>query len=512
MKSLKVITAIITAAAAAVILFALAGCSRKIDVGSVKIGGVALKELRIYAELTGDTPLKRNEKAEELRTHVNKILTGAGGKELEIADSEPGESPTLIFTENSSGGYDDYIVRLGTGGQVLFEGGSEWALKMAFGAFFEAYVKNGKGIDGETALADGISAGEPLIDYKAPEREAYIDDPTLLPLHWLGEWTTPAGMLDYNAKIACLERTDTRRVFTASHRGDWHRYPENSIEAIISVWAMGGDCVEIDLRFTKDKVPVILHDNTLSRTTDFADKAGKNGLPESDKIGDWTLEQVRELRLKEGSGGADAAVTPYVIPTLEECLVAARGRFFYILDKQKLWRYAELPDIEEIQPLSKKRYLAPYMERTDNFESVLIAYGTIDETEEGTLDADEALMIQQYFYDTYGRKMYFYLRGWTGRGTAEPYAETLEKESLTNSGIIVNGAFVGTDTDTNNVIRALVKAHPRTFFGCWTIDSEGNDSEAVWAQIYDVGLRGMMSNDILGLVEWAARLGKYIRA
>ena len=47
---------------------------------------------------------------------------------------------------------------------------------------------------------------------------------------------------------------------------------------------------------------------------------------------------------------------------------------------------------------------------------------------------------------------------------------------------------------------------------CWTIDSEGNDSEAVLAQIYDVGLRGMMSNDILGLVEWAAKQGRYIRA
>ena len=513
----RALTCAAVLAAAAAIVFALAGCGRKVDVSGIDICGVPLRELRIYTDVSGSTDAARDKKAEAVRSHVNMLLTEAGGPELEIALEDPSEAsgsaengtPALIFKENASAGYDDYSVRLGNAGQVLFEGGSEWALKMAFGAFLEAYVLNGKGIDAEAAAAQGIREGDPLIDYKAPDREAYISDPSLLPLHWLGEWTPPSVMLDYDLKVACLERRDKRHVFTASHRGDWHRYPENSIEGIISVWAMGGDCVEIDLRFTKDKVPVVLHDTTLSRTTDFADKAGKNGLPESDKIGDWTLEQLRQLRLKEGLGGDDAAVTPYLIPTLEECLIAAKERFFYILDKQKAWRYAELPEIEEIQPLSKKRYLAPWMERADNFESVLIAYGTIDETEEGTLDADEALKIQKYIYDTYGRKMYFYLRGWTDRGTAEPYAETLEKGSLTNSGIIVNGGFVGSDTGMQKIIRELVKAHPKTFFGSWTIDSNGNDSKEVWNKMYEVGLRGMMSDDILALVKNAAELAKY---
>ncbi|MBO7405996.1 MAG: glycerophosphodiester phosphodiesterase family protein [Clostridia bacterium] len=508
-KIIKLASVLGIVLAAAAILLALAGCTRKVDVSGVKINGVALNELRIFTELTGDTDLRRAEKAEELSAHVNTLLTQAGGKELELAGSAPEGSPAFIFTETAAKGYDDYTVRLGSAGQVLFEGGSKWALKMAFSAFLEAYVLNGKGIDAETAAAEGIKPGEPLIDYTAPDRDAYINDPSLLPLHWRGEWTPPAEMLDYDAKVACLERKENRHVFTASHRGDWQRYPENSIEAIISVWAMDGDCVEIDLHFTKDKVPVVLHDSTLSRTTDFADKAGKNGLPESDKIGDWTLEQVRQLRLKEGKGGNDAAVTPYLIPTLEECLVAARGRFFYILDKPKAWRYAQLPDIEELQPLSKKRYLAPYMERADNFESVLIAYGTIDETEEGTLDADEALKIQRYIYDTYGRKMYFFLRGWTDRGTAGPYAETLENGSLSNSGVIVNGGFVGADTEMAKTIRALTKTHPYTFFGSWTLDA-GNDHEEVWDKMYKVGLRGMMTDDIMRLVKRAAELGGYV--
>ena len=149
------------------------------------------------------------------------------------------------------------------------------------------------------------------------------------------------------------------------------------------------------------------------------------------------------------------------------------------------------------------------MERADNFESVFIAYGTIDETEEGTLDAGEALRIQQFIYDTYGRKMYFFLRGWTTLGTASEYAETLERGSLTNSGVIVNGAFIASDDETNQTIRTLTRSHPYTFFGAWTIDKDGNDVEAVWEMMYRCGLRGMMSNDMIRLVKFAARAGQY---
>ena len=116
--------------------------------------------------------------------------------------------------------------------------------------------------------------------------------------------------------------------------------------------------------------------------TDFDEKAGKNGLPKSNKIANWTLEQLRELRLREGQGGEDAEVTDYLIPTLEECLIASKGRLFLLLDKQALWQYVEIPSEPFIQALSEKNYIQPLMEKTGNYSSVLIAYGTIDETEE----------------------------------------------------------------------------------------------------------------------------------
>jgi glycerophosphoryl diester phosphodiesterase len=55
----------------------------------------------------------------------------------------------------------------------------------------------------------------------------------------------------------------------AAHRGYRSIRPENSRSALL---AAAGRCdfIELDVTLTKDKVPVILHDDTLGRTTDVA--------------------------------------------------------------------------------------------------------------------------------------------------------------------------------------------------------------------------------------------------
>ena len=53
----------------------------------------------------------------------------------------------------------------------------------------------------------------------------------------------------------------------AAHRGIHTNFPENSIPAIQECIKKGIDIVEIDIRETKDKVPVLMHDHTLTRTT-----------------------------------------------------------------------------------------------------------------------------------------------------------------------------------------------------------------------------------------------------
>ena len=73
-------------------------------------------------------------------------------------------------------------------------------------------------------------------------------------------------------------------VMSINHRGYSAEAPENTLAAFRMSKEMGFDAVECDVRFTKDGVPVLLHDEKVDRTSN-----GKG------KIGDLTLEQVRKL-------------------------------------------------------------------------------------------------------------------------------------------------------------------------------------------------------------------------
>lgn len=96
---------------------------------------------------------------------------------------------------------------------------------------------------------------------------------------------------------------------------------------------------------TKDGVVVLMHDETLEDTTDWSEKAGKNGLPASNKVSDWTLEELRQLRLVD----SDKVQTDYLIPTLKEALQVCNERTTLRLDKIEVWDWDT-----DIYPLIKE--------------------------------------------------------------------------------------------------------------------------------------------------------------
>ena len=115
-----------------------------------------------------------------------------------------------------------------------------------------------------------------------------------------------------------LNNSNGLDVLVISHRGDWRNFPENSLEAFSSSIDIGADVVEMDVAKTKDNQLVIMHDQTLDRTTN-----GK-GL-----VSDWTLDSLRKLYLKDGLG----IETKFRIPTLEEALMVCKGKALVNLDK-----------------------------------------------------------------------------------------------------------------------------------------------------------------------------------
>ncbi|MEB3369521.1 glycerophosphodiester phosphodiesterase family protein [Saccharopolyspora mangrovi] len=111
-------------------------------------------------------------------------------------------------------------------------------------------------------------------------------------------------------------------LMAAAHRGAWRDYPENSLAAIDEAVRDGAEIVEIDVRKTADGHLVLMHDETVDRTT--------NG---SGKVSDLTLAQIKQLRLKEHLGGEQTALTSHAVPTLEEAMLAVKGRAMVNLDK-----------------------------------------------------------------------------------------------------------------------------------------------------------------------------------
>jgi glycerophosphoryl diester phosphodiesterase len=85
-------------------------------------------------------------------------------------------------------------------------------------------------------------------------------------------------------------------MFIVGHRGARAVCPENSISAL-KVGMKCADFVEIDIRLTKDGIPVILHDATLDRTTDG------NG-----PVHEKTLTEIRMFDAGDGRA----------VPTLQE--------------------------------------------------------------------------------------------------------------------------------------------------------------------------------------------------
>jgi len=58
------------------------------------------------------------------------------------------------------------------------------------------------------------------------------------------------------------------RPFLWAHRGASAQAPENTLAAFSAALESGADGLELDIHLTRDGVPVVIHDETLDRTTD----------------------------------------------------------------------------------------------------------------------------------------------------------------------------------------------------------------------------------------------------
>ena len=111
------------------------------------------------------------------------------------------------------------------------------------------------------------------------------------------------------------ERTKTE-ILVCAHRAYHKLAPENSIASIEKAIEANIDIVEVDVSATKDGVLILMHDNSIYRTT--------NG---QGYVSDLTFAEINKLFLK-----INDSVTTHKIPTLNEVLAVAKDKVILNLD------------------------------------------------------------------------------------------------------------------------------------------------------------------------------------
>ena len=114
---------------------------------------------------------------------------------------------------------------------------------------------------------------------------------------------------------SCMSINSTRTLDTimlVAHRGGAGLAPENTMAAFASGLEQGADAIEFDVHLSRDKVPVVIHDPLLARTT--------NG---SGEVGDLPVEELKSLNAAARYFGPGL---PQRIPTLDEVLELVKER------------------------------------------------------------------------------------------------------------------------------------------------------------------------------------------
>jgi len=125
---------------------------------------------------------------------------------------------------------------------------------------------------------------------------------------------------NYGLRTFFSWRSDRIPLISAHRGGPYPGYPENAIETFQHIIDSIPAIIECDIAMTKDSVLIMMHDNTLDRTTNGA------GL-----VAEQLWKDLQRLNLKDNEG----VLTDFKIPTLEEVLIWGKGKALFTLDVKR---------------------------------------------------------------------------------------------------------------------------------------------------------------------------------
>ena len=128
------------------------------------------------------------------------------------------------------------------------------------------------------------------------------------------------------------EFNQSDELMAIAHRGFSSEAPENTLAAIELAKAYGYNAVELDISWTKDGIPVLLHDSTIGRTSNA---------PNNAKCSDMTYQDLLKYDFGSWAGEQFAGTK---IPTFSEaldCCADNKLEFFAELKDTKDFDYAK---------------------------------------------------------------------------------------------------------------------------------------------------------------------------
>ena len=181
----------------------------------------------------------------------------------------------------------------------------------------------------------GTWAGTPTETRAGTRADRRADDRSPLSWRFIGSFAVvlamilvfvadPAAANVYSMYMFGALRAPGEPALIAGHRGDRAEAPENTIPALQAALDSRMEFVETDIQLTADRVPVLMHDLTVDRTT--------NG---TGAVEDLTLEQLKSLDVGSWYSDEYAGIT---VPTLAEFLdIFSHSRKKAILEFKGYW-------------------------------------------------------------------------------------------------------------------------------------------------------------------------------
>lgn len=122
-----------------------------------------------------------------------------------------------------------------------------------------------------------------------------------------------------------------------AHRGDMTTYPENTLLALTEAAKLGYSFLELDIQFSKDLTPIVIHDDNLLRTV---------GLDKS--IYDCSTEELVSYRVQTKQANTDELLTLATLERTVEILNAYPEITLFVEVKKHCMEHYDLDVVMDI--------------------------------------------------------------------------------------------------------------------------------------------------------------------